>query len=61
MVIVCKLGYVEIVKELIKFNVNVNLNDVIYILLIVVCENGYLDVVKVLIKEGVDVNFCYRN
>lgn len=45
LVIVCKLGYLEIVVVLLKVGVNVNLNDVFYILLIVVCENGYLNIV----------------
>lgn len=54
--IVSKLGYIDILMELIKC-----LGKEKYIffyekLLIVVCEVGYLNVVLELIKLGVDVN-----
>lgn len=61
LVIACKLGNVEIAKELIEFNANVNLNDATHTPLTAACENGHLDVAKVLIKEGADVNLCYKN
>lgn len=61
LVIACKLGYVEIAKELIKFNANVNLNDATHTPLTAACENGHLGVAKVLITEGADVNLCYRS
>lgn len=58
MIIVCELGYLNIVKELLKVGVNVNI--IFYILfLIIVCEDGYLSIVVELLKVGVDVNVCY--
>lgn len=61
LVIACKLGYVEIAKELIKSKANVNLNDATHTPLTAACENRHLDVIKVLIKEGANVNLCNRS
>lgn len=52
LVYVCDKGYLDVVKELIKLGVDVNLK----MLLIFVCKEGYIDIVEELIKEGVDVN-----
>lgn len=58
MIIVCEFGYLNIVKELLKVGVNVNIN--FYMLfLIIVCEYDYLSIVVELLKVGVDVNVCF--
>lgn len=54
--VVCRYGYVVIVKMLLKMNVDVNFFDCVGIFFIVVCRYGYLIVVELLIKVGVDVD-----
>lgn len=54
LIVVCLLGYLSIVEELIKVGVNVNMNDVFYIFFKVVFKNRYFCIVKVLIEVGVD-------
>lgn len=61
LVIACKLGYVEIVNDLLKSKADVNLNDATHTPLTAACENSHLEVVKVLIKEGANVNLCYKS
>lgn len=50
------MGYLNILKELIKVGVDVNFSNGNGIFLIFVSYCGYIDIVEELIKEGVDVN-----
>lgn len=59
-IVVCFKGYLDVVKMLIKNNVNVNLGDGIKILFIVVYDECYLEIFKILINVGVDVNNIYK-
>lgn len=56
LIIVCKRGYLSVVKELIKVRVNINVCYRYKILLISVCEINSVCLVKELIKVGVNVN-----
>lgn len=57
LVVDCYMGYLSVVKELIKIGVDVNLFDGDKkIFLIFVCYGGYLNVVVELINLGVCVN-----
>lgn len=53
---VCKKGYFDIVKKLIKVGVDVNQKIYYDILLKVVYEMNYFSVVIILIRVGVDIN-----
>lgn len=57
LIVVCDLGILNVVEELIKVGVDVNLSNGEVILLIIVCDIGYLILVENLIVVGVDVNF----
>lgn len=58
---VCKKGYLDIVKKLIKVGVDVNLKIYYDILFIVVYEKKYLSVVIILIRVSVDINIKLKN
>lgn len=48
-ILVCNMGYLIIVEELLKVGVDVNFSDGNLILLIVIIKKGYLKIVEVLI------------
>jgi len=53
----CKNGYLELVKLLIKNNVNINQKDNFeYTALMYATINGHLEIVKLLLENGVNVN-----
>lgn len=54
LVVVCIFGYLDIVKELVKVGVDVNLRGGFDLLFVVVCKEGYLNVVEWLCKVGVE-------
>lgn len=54
--IVCSLGYVNMIDELLKYFVFFNSRYVMDIFLIFLCIKGYVSIVELLIKVGVDVN-----
>lgn len=59
LVIVCDIGYVNIVIELIRVGVDVNFKNGFNFLIICVCKKGYENLVEECIKVGVYVNVNY--
>lgn len=53
-IVVCFMGYLVIVEELICYGIDVNKDDYFVILLVVVCFGGYLSVIKLLLSKGVN-------
>ncbi|XP_062582009.1 uncharacterized protein LOC134243792 [Saccostrea cucullata] len=56
LVFACKIGNIEIVRELLNAKSVVNPNTLSETPLIAACANGYLSVVRILLEEGADVN-----
>lgn len=57
--IACQLGYLNIVKELIKAGADVNANANFNTPLTIACENGHLDIVREMVKCGANVNLSH--
>lgn len=54
-------GHLEVILELLKFNVNCNIQFQLDTPLSVACRIGYLDVAALLIEHGADINYCDDN
>lgn len=55
-IVVSRVGYLNVVIELLKVRVDINKMDLYEMLFIVVCRCGYVNIVEKLLEEGVDVN-----
>lgn len=50
LIVVCMMGCVIVVEELLKVGVDVNISDEYYILLIIVLNKDYFELVEFLLK-----------